>query len=560
MVTAVTAPMASMVVNMPNPPDLLLLAYCAARLLRVASIATTTNIANGTRNWTRYRIDRFAADPLQHTQRRSQRSMVGYPRMMNWLTEHWAMAVALGAYTGVLFYNANVGRRSSGSMGHYYVGGRTMGGLAVGVSFFATFASTNSYIGNAGKGYEYGLPWMTMAVTLVLFTGLSWVAVAPRLRRFAAHWDALTLPDYLASRFDAQGRAMRMSAAVIIVVSSLLYLVAIFKGGGNLFQSFLDIPYETAVGLTLLIVVMYTSLGGFVSVVRTDVVQGLLMMVGSITIFYFVTKAAGGVGRVIELADRPQTQWLFSWNAGIPFVVLFGIVLSGSLKLLVDPRQVSRFYALRDEKSLRMGIRVALVGMTIIMCCLFPVGLYAHFLLPDVQDTDLIVPTLLTSGTVFPLWVADLLVVAIIAAAMSSMDSVLLVAASVLYKDLVEPVRPARNPITWTRFCVVAVAAVAALFALRPPGGIVEITTFSGSLYAACFFPAILFGLHWRRGSAGAVGASMLVGVLVLLGWLLLGGRALLHEVFPAMLASCLVYVVVARLTPPALESWPGES
>ena len=52
----------------------------------------------------------------------------------------------------------------------------------------------------------------------------------------------------------------------------------------------------------------------------------------------------------------------------------------------------------------------------------------------------------------------------------------------------------------------------------------------------------------------------MLVGVVVLLGWLLLGGRALLHEVFPAMLASCLVYVVVARLTPPALESWPGES
>ena len=231
MVTAVTAPMASMVVNMPNPPDLLLLAYCAARLLRVASIATTTNIANGTRNWTRYRIDRFAADPLQHTQRRSQRSMVGYPRMMNWLTEHWAMAVALGAYTGVLFYNANVGRRSSGSMGHYYVGGRTMGGLAVGVSFFATFASTNSYIGNAGKGYEYGLPWMTMAVTLVLFTGLSWVAVAPRLRRFAAHWDALTLPDYLASRFDAQGRAMRMSAAVIIVVSSAKTKLLIGEAG-----------------------------------------------------------------------------------------------------------------------------------------------------------------------------------------------------------------------------------------------------------------------------------------------------------------------------------------
>ncbi len=480
--------------------------------------------------------------------------------MIQWFSEHWVAGVLLALYTAVLLYNANVGRRASNSMRNYYVGGRTMGGVAVGLSFFATFASTNSYIGHAGKGYAYGLPWLTMAVLIVVFTFLSWRLVAPRMRRFAAHWDAVTLPDYLASRFGGEQPALRVSAAVIIVLSSLLYLIAIFKGGGNLFQSFLQIPYEVAVGLTLAIVMVYTTLGGFVSVVRTDVVQGTLMLVGSVVIFYFVTHAAGGVGRLADLAQESRTQWLFDWNAGLPFPVLLGIALSGSLKLLVDPRQLSRFYALKDERSVKVGIRVSLLGMTVIMFCLFPVGLYAHFLLPEVQDTDLIVPTLLSSGAVFPVWVADLLVVAMVAAAMSSMDSVLLVAASVLYKDLVEVVRPLANPIRWTRMGVVGFAVAAALFALDPPGGIVEITIFSGSLYAACFFPAILFGLHWLKGSAQAVIASMATGVVVLLSWLLLGASEVVHEVFPALAASCLVYLVVAWLTPAHLSRWPEPS
>jgi Na+/proline symporter len=110
---------------------------------------------------------------------------------------------------------------------------------------------------------------------------------------------------------------------------------------------------------------------------------------------------------------------------------------------------------------------------------------------------------------------------------------------------------------TWTRWAVVGIAIVSAWIALRPPGGIVEITIFSGSLYAVCFLPAILLGLHWRRGTAGAVLASMGVGTVVLLVWLLTGLGDVLHEVFPALLASCVTYGVIALASPPALARWP---
>lgn len=482
---------------------------------------------------------------------------------MVWITQHWLAVALLLAYTGILLSNAWIGKRASQGMAGYYVGGRNMGGVVIGISFFATFASTNSYIGHAGKGYAYGLVWMIMALTLVVFTYLSWRWVGPKLSSFARQFDALTLPDYLGARFvdgDDQRHPLRWLSGLVIVFSSLLYLIAIFKGAGHLLQLFLGVSYEAAVGITLLIVVIYTSIGGFVSVVRTDVVQGLLMVAGAVLIFFFVTRAAGGVGALGQLAEMPDKAFLFELNAGIPFAVLMGISISGALKLLVDPRQLSRFYALRDEREARRGIWVAIIGLLVVQGCLFPVGVYAHLLLQGITDTDLIVPTLVADTSVFPIWAGDFLIVAIIAAAMSSMDSVLLVAASTAYKNLFEPIRATVNPVMWTRWSVLGFAVLAALLALRPPADIVELTIFSGSLYAVCFLPAVLFGLHSDRGTSTSVIASMFAGVGMLGLWFLLDLRGTVHEVFPGLLASLAAFLLIGNPKPGSSPRLGSES
>ena len=474
---------------------------------------------------------------------------------LDWWAEHWLAGLLLLAYTGMLLHHANLGRRRAKGVAGYYVGGRSAGGFVIGVSFFATYASTNSYVGNAGKGYEYGLPWLGFAVVMVVFTWLAWTVVAPRMRRFAAHWDALTLPDLLHARFAPKSQALRLVSAFVVVASSLFYLMAIFKGAGALFQHFLQIPYTAAVGVTLIIVMLYTSVGGFVSVVRTDVVQGVLMVVGSALMFHFVTTAAGGIGVLPELRERPDTANLFELGGAVPVVVLMGIALSGSLKLLVDPRQVARFYALRDDNALKVGMWVSVVGIALVQFCLYPIGIYAHFLIEGVTDTDNVVPMLINDRSVFPLAVSDFLIIAILAAAMSSMDSVLLVAASVLYNDIIKTIKPSKRPLAWTRLGIVGFATVAAALALDPPAGIIELTIFSGSLYAVCFFPAIVFGLHWRRGSARAALGAMATGVPVLLAWLASGLSAHLHEVFPALATSCATYALLARTSRPSDNS-----
>ena len=466
---------------------------------------------------------------------------------MSWFVEHWIASSLLVIYVSVLFHNAYVGNKAATGVGGYYVGNRQLGGTVVGISFFATFASTNTFIGHAGKGYDYGVAWFTMAVLLVIFSWISWRWIGPPLRRFAAAWDALTIPDYIRGRMlgnnpDAERHPLLLLSASVIVFASILYLLAIFKGAGHLFQIFLGVPYEVAVGVTLLVVVLYTSIGGFVSVIRTDAIQGVLMLIGAMTIFYFVTQAAGGVTSVAQLTDMPAKEHLFDLNGAVPFAVLLGVSLSGALKLIVDPRQLSRFYGLKSDAEVKRGMWIAVLGMTLILACMFPIGLYAHLILDNVTDTDLIVPRLVNDPAIFPFWVTDLLIVSIVSAAMSSMDSVLLVASSTLYKNIIAPFKAIENEVRWSRAAVIGFACVSAFMALNPPGDIVGITIFSGSLYAVCFFPPVVFGLYGRIASARTTLMSMILGMSTLILWITLGLSSLLHEVFPALLMSASVY------------------
>jgi len=140
---------------------------------------------------------------------------------------------------------------------------------------------------------------------------------------------------------------------------------------------------------------------------------------------------------------------------------------------------------------------------------------------------------------------------------MSSLDSVLLVTASTTDRDLVGVLRPDRDEagaMSSTRLWVAVFAAITAVLALEPPGGIVTLTAFSGALYGACFVPAILLGLHWQGGNGTSVIASFVAGITVLLGWELVPGSEIVHEVFPAVALSTLTFVGIAHLTEDAAD------
>lgn len=470
---------------------------------------------------------------------------------MTWLAGHWIVVLLLVAYTAMLVWHARQGHRGTRGVADYYVGGRRMGGVALGLSFFATYSSTNSFVGFAGQSYSYGAPWLLLAPMIVFFSVMAWAVVAPRLRRFTAELGSLTIPDFIGFRFDS--RTARVLAAGIVIVSSFFYLTAVFKGVGTMLAVFLDVDYLLAVWIFFLIVMAYTAVGGFISVVKTDAVQGVAMAGAALLLFGGTIAAAGGPGALAAVRDAPPTRHLFTWNAAMPFAVLLGIIVSGTMKLVVEPRQLSRFYALRDDTAVRHGFWVATLAFLVVYALLVPIGLYARAILPgDLADSDRVVPLLLNDPAIFHPAASAYMLVALVAAAMSSVDSVLLVMAATFHRDLVALVRPARTEraaIRATAGYVALFAFVTTIIALNPPGGIVAMTSFSGSLYAACFSPALLLGLYWRRGDGRAALASMVAGLVMLVVWKPLD-LAPVHELFPAMAVSLAVYIVAAWCRP----------
>jgi len=469
--------------------------------------------------------------------------------VMTNLREYWMVHALLGIYTVMLAHHAWVGNRSTKGLADYYVGGRSMGGWTIGLSFFATYASTNSFVGFAGRTYEWGIPWMLFIPTAVAFSVFAWLAVAPRLRSFTKEMDSLTLPDFIGFRF--RSTPARMLAALIVIAASFFYMTAVFKGIGNLLETFLEIRYEVSIVIVFFVVMIYTMVGGFISVVKTDSVQGVVMIIAAILLFAGTVDAAGGLGAIAEVRAQPGGEALFEWGGGVAVPVLIGTMFAGLVKFAVDPRQLSRFFALEGENATRTGMIVSSVTFGGVFTLLIPVGIYARRLLPGgIEDTDLVVPTLLSD--VFGPGTGAFLLVAMVAAAMSSLDSVLLVMASTTERDLVSIVRRNRTEASemfWTRGWVALFALITAVISLDPPAGVVELTAFSGSLYGACFFPAVLFGLHWRRGSGAGVIASFVVGIGALTVWDSIPGSEVVHEVFPAMVLSTLAFVAVSLAT-----------
>lgn len=467
------------------------------------------------------------------------------------LRVYWPAHLLLLVYTVALAYHAWSGQRATRGVKDFYVGGRSMGGVSLGLSFFATYSSTNSFVGFAGQAYSWGISWLLLAPMTVLFSYGAWRWVAPRLRRFTEALESLTIPDFIGFRFASV--PARVTAAVIVVFASVFYMTAVFKGIGGLVQAFLAIPYEAAILLVLVVVMGYTMAGGFISVVKTDAVQGVVMIIGAVLLFGGAVTAAGGLGSLADVYRDPATRYLFEWDAELPFAVVLGVLLAGTVKFVAEPRQLSRFYALQDERALRVGTWVSTASFAIVYSLLVPLGLYARLLYPQgVGDTDQLVPMMLTGGEVFSPGITAFLLLAMVAAAMSSLDSVLLVVAATAERDIVGVLRGARGDraeLAGTRTWVAIFAIVTALVSLRPPGGIVELTVLSGSLYAACFLPAVLLGLFWRGGNGPAVMASFVAGVGVLLLWRLLPSPPL-HEIFPAMAASLLAYAALSRLRP----------
>ena len=251
---------------------------------------------------------------------------------------------------------------------------------------------------------------------------------------------------------------------------------------------------------------------------------------------------------------------LVTFGKLVPFLYILGIGLAVGMKQVSEPKCLIRFYSVKNERSMKFAMTWTPVFLGISLICVMGLGALVHGMAtPEeanylINHTDEVVGFMLDKFN-NPL-ISGLCVAGLFAAGMSSLASVMLIIGTAFVKDIwsVWKPLPDLHMIRYTQLTMLVYCLIVYLITLFPPAGIVELTAFSGAVFAASFFPAILGGLYWKWGTDLGAFLSMLGGMLGTIIWRV-GFRfqfeALkdIHEVIPACLFSLLVYVVVSKLT-----------
>lgn len=480
---------------------------------------------------------------------------------MQWLADHAVQLAFLFGYLALIAHHAWQGNRKAKSLSDYLVGGRSIGGVVIALSYYATFVSSVTFVGHAGRSYTLGPSWwLTCIVVFCGVSAISWFVVAPRFVTQAKAYESLTIPDFLGARYDSM--LIRRLAGVVVVGASLAYMAAVFNGAAEALGSLLHLPPEFVYVLIFFVVTGYTLAGGFHSVVSTDAVQGLILFTAAMVLPVSMVWQMGGITPLLSTvrANNPEA---LTFATGQPLFQMIGLALGVGMKILVEPRQLSRFYGLASMDELKKGRWIAPSLLICTYASLLPVGFLAWaFVKPEqLHDpngkviTDQLVPFLLSEVNLIGLFAGAFFLTGLVAAAMSSLDSVLLVAASSTDHDVVAPGRDPHVAVRFTRIWVVILSSLAVLLSYFVDRGIVEMSSFSGSMYAACFLPTLVGGIFWKRGTAPAALVSLVVGFFITAIWfiwkkVLFGGEyAWLHEMYVGLATTLPLYVVISLAT-----------
>ena len=486
------------------------------------------------------------------------------------------MMITIVVYLGlVILTGVLIGKRMKKNTEGFYLGGRGVGPIVTAMSAEASDMSSYLLMGIPGLAYLSGLADATWtAIGLCCGTYLNFLIVAKRLRRYSAEIDAITIPSFFAKRFGEKKPVITCVSALIIIIFFIPYVGSGLVAIGKLFNSLFGWNYMAAVVIGALVIISYTSVGGFTAVATMDLIQSIIMTTSLVIIVLYAVNQAGGVDAV-QVAANARDGYLsmthsFSVDTGgaIPYgPITILSTLAWGLGYFGMPHILARFMAIRDENEIKYSRRIAAVWVVISMCIAIFIGIVGYAVsvtgkIPFLEGTDterviVYLADLLGTHGVFTAIVGAIILAGILAATMSTADSQLLVAASAFSENLIQETMgkklTEKQNLLAARATVIAIALVAIIIARDPESSIFNIVSFAWAGFGACFGPSMLLALYWKRCNRQGVIAGLIVSAIVIFVWKFavrpLGGAWDIYELLPAFLAGLLTIVIVSLAT-----------
>jgi len=442
----------------------------------------------------------------------------------------------------------------------YLVAGREVGPVVGGAAVSATQMSGGTFVGAIGIHYLFGVGFIWIWVGLWMGWLVSLLLVAPQMRRFGR----MTVPDFVAERYGddgAGGAYVRAVAALLIVLAHTVFLTAQVTAGGLIVQAVAEIPQRQGMIVMTAVAIGYTAFGGMRASILTDFVQAALMVTGLVVAVPLLLQATGGLAGTNAMLRSIDPE-LVGQSFSLPRMI--GFIAASGFYIAVGPHEITRFYSMRDEGTVRQSIGIALVIQAVVAVGIAVAGLSMRVLFPELGVADLAV-VVLSLDVLGPV-LGALLLVAVLSAILSTIDSVMIVSGAGLahdiYAELIDPDAGERRRVWANRIAVVVLGLLALALALNRGvlGEFVQfIIIFQLSMVGAMLFVPTVLGLHWRRATTAGGLAGMVSGFLTVVVWHVgtqvysfvpaTLARYAGDPVIPGVLVSLLLFVSVSLLT-----------
>jgi SSS family solute:Na+ symporter len=383
----------------------------------------------------------------------------------------------------------------------YFVADRKANTPAVTGSLLATIIGGSSTIGIAGLGYSKGLVgawWMLVgAIGLLLLS----VWFAERVRNY----EVYTLPEILRKQYG--GNAIRITASVLIASAWLGIIAAQIIAAGKI----LSVLWPGQSILLMIIAgsvfIIYTLLGGQYSILRTDLIQSAFIIAGVIVSAIAGVSAAGGLAGMAEKLS--PSYFSFPTSPDFGWVDLLTFLFFVGATYLVGPDIYSRIFCSKNPKVARRSLVLAASVMIPTAFLITFAGIAARVLLPEIQPESAL-PALVMNT--IPTGLNGLVIIALLAAVMSSADTCLLTTSTIITSDILSPLFKIdeKNLLRISRICVIVTGVASLVIALRMQGIIVSLLL-GYTIYAAGLVIPILFGFYAEKFGLNAAGAMIAI-------------------------------------------------
>ena len=440
----------------------------------------------------------------------------------------------------------------------YFIGSRGMNGLVLAMTTMATYTSVSSFVsgpGAAGMTYGYAQVWVAAVQFGCVFLVMG--VLGNRLAIASRKTGAVTIAGYLKARYKSD--ALVIVVSLLMVAFFIAQMISQFTGGATLVESVTGLPYWVSLVLFAAVVIVYTSFGGFSAVVITDTIQGIIMIVGTFLFMFFVVKAAGGMDGINEglAKNLPGTyDNLFAKYAPGTLLSYWVLVGVGTIGL---PQTAVRSMGFKSTKNLKSAMVIGTIVCVVVIGGMHMAGAWAGALLDanNLPTSDYMVPMLVQQ--IMPVGIAGLFLAAPLAAVMSTVSSLLILASAAIIKDLyrtyiikdnAEKVESYNKNFSKLSFgATLVIGVITMILTLNPPDIIFFLNLFAmGGLECAFFWP-LVGGVFYKGGTKqGAIAASLggcAVYVFCHYNVKVLG----IHAVVWGLLASAILYFVVSKAT-----------